>query len=377
MANYFHSFNTDLGLCTISWRGNEVVKFSLPEVKTNKLQVVDGKKKVPDWIKKLVSKIQLHLSGKPQDFSKVKLNFDEMTPFIKAVYNETRLIPAGSTKSYKDICKKLGKPNASRAVGTALGKNPILLLMPCHRVLNSSGKLGGFSAPGGIKTKVKLLEFEGVSFEKPKVILNQNDFKKSTLSLLKLDSTFKSIIKKNSELSFKPKLDKEPLLPLISAIVSQQLSTKAAATILSRVLPLISVKGRPSANLILKAKEEVLRSAGLSYMKISFLKDLAGKYLNNEIPDLKMLKKMSNQQIIDSFTKIKGIGQWTVEMYLIFNLGRQDVFPVLDLGIRKAIGINFKHKEMPKPNELDEYSKRWAPYQSVASLYLWHSLNNK
>ena len=112
-------------------------------------------------------------------------------------------------------------------------------------------------------------------------------------------------------------------------------------------------------------------------MKASFLKDLAEKYLAGEIPTFSDLKKMSNEQIITKLTKIKGIGRWTVEMYLIFNLGRQDVFPVLDLGIRKAIFNNYNLPKMPEPEELEIYNELWAPYQSVASLYLWHSLDNK
>lgn len=177
--------------------------------------------------------------------------------------------------------------------------------------------------------------------------------------------------------AFKPHLHTEPLSALISAIVSQQLSVKAAATILARVNALIMEAGVPHPEKLLATADIKLREAGLSYMKVSYLKDLAQRYLMGLLPPLEKLQQMSDQQIIKSFTEIKGVGRWTVEMYLIFNLGRADIWPTLDLGVRKGIALLHGLPEVPTAHEAEFYGEDWQPYRTVASLYLWRSLDNK
>jgi 3-methyladenine DNA glycosylase/8-oxoguanine DNA glycosylase len=175
---------------------------------------------------------------------------------------------------------------------------------------------------------------------------------------------------------FMPKLHSEPLAVLVSSIVSQQLSTKVAATILQRVHALIAIDGHPDARKLLKVSEAALRKAGLSRMKVAFLKDLAQKSVDGVLPSLDQLQRMSDEQIVRAFTKIKGIGRWTVEMFLIFNLGRTNVFPVLDFGVRKAFGLHVGLRGVPAPEQLEPYREHWSPYCSVAALYLWRSLDN-
>src|SRR5690606_13337576 len=116
----------------------------------------------PKWIQDAVKSIKEHLNGKTRDFSKLKIDYCHATPYQQEVYEAAREIKPGTYLSYKQLSEKIGRPKACRAVGSALGKNPVLLLVPCHRVLTSSNKLGGFSAEGGIATKKKLLILEGV-----------------------------------------------------------------------------------------------------------------------------------------------------------------------------------------------------------------------
>ena len=117
----------------------------------------------------------------------------------------------------------------------------------------------------------------------------------------------------------------------------------------------------------------MLRSAGLSKMKIRYLKDLARKIEHGQIK-IKTLSKMNNDEIISQLTKVKGIGRWTAEMFLIFSLGREDVFPVGDLGLRKGLQMAFSLPQLPKPKEVEEIGMRWKPYRSIATWYLWKSL---
>jgi methylated-DNA-[protein]-cysteine S-methyltransferase len=375
-------FPTALGHCGISWRTHGVTAFMLPEatpVRMQKeLQTITGAKKtaatLPAWIRALAQQVKLHMKGKSQDFSAVPVVVDHATDFMQAVYKEAQRIPSGSVISYAQLAERLGKPGAVRAVGTALGKNTVPLIIPCHRIITTSGKIGGFSANGGIAAKEILLACEGVSLEKPRLLVTASQWR-AGVQYLQRDKQLAKIIKQVGPFPFKPKQNAEPLQVFISAIISQQLSTKVAATILKRVNVLIEKKGKPCAKKILATDDEVLRGAGLSYMKVSYLKDLAQHCVDGKFPTLEQVREMSDEKIIKRFTEIKGVGRWTVEMYLIFDLGRADVFPGDDYGIRKAIAKLHGLAEMPPAKQMAQYAEQWKPYRSIASLYLWRWLD--
>ena len=158
---------------------------------------------------------------------------------------------------------------------------------------------------------------------------------------------------------------------LVESIISQQLASSAAEAILRRFKKLYPKFPKPIQ--VLNTEESLLRSAGLSKMKVGYLKDLARKIENGKIK-IKTLSKMNDDEIILQLTKVKGIGRWTAEMFLIFSLGREDVFPVGDLGLRKGVQFAFSLPQLPKPKELEKIGMRWKPYRSVATWYLWKSL---
>ena len=159
---------------------------------------------------------------------------------------------------------------------------------------------------------------------------------------------------------------------LTRAIAAQQLSVKAAATIHQRFLDLYPA-GPPSAAQLLATDDDALRSVGLSRPKIRYLKDLAQK-IEAGLPSLEELDQCSDDEIIQTLTQVKGIGQWTVEMLLIFRLQRLNVLPVDDLGIRKGIQQLFDLPERPKPAQMVELARPWEPYRSIACWYLWRGL---
>ncbi|HTV66328.1 MAG TPA: hypothetical protein VMD98_12025, partial [Bryocella sp.] len=125
------------------------------------------------------------------------------------------------------------------------------------------------------------------------------------------------------------------------------------------------------------ASDERLRSAGLSRNKMLAIRDLAAKTLDGTVPTVKQAHRMSDDELIERLTEVRGIGRWTVEMLLIFRLGRPDVFPVDDYGVRKGFAKMRKLAELPKPKELMAYGERWRPYRSVASWYLWRAAETK
>ncbi len=195
---------------------------------------------------------------------------------------------------------------------------------------------------------------------------------KKALTHLKKDPILKKVIEKHGG------LDEIPLIEnifedIVATIVGQQLSTKAANTIFERFKKLL--KNNVTPKRILKTKDEDLRSVGISFAKIKYIKDLASKVNSLEL-DLENLKNQSDEEVMITLTKIKGIGPWTAQMILMFTLNREDVFSVGDLGLRSAISklYNVKRDNFKK---VEKISQNWKPYRSLASRYLWKSLDTK
>lgn len=164
-----------------------------------------------------------------------------------------------------------------------------------------------------------------------------------------------------------------PFESLLEAIVHQQLNGKVAATILARVHAL----GRGATvtpEEILAAPDEALRGAGLSGAKAAAMRDLATKTLDGTVPPMAALHDLSDDEIVERLTVVRGVGRWTVQMMLIFRMGRPDVLPVDDYGIRQGFRKVFRKRELPKPKEIAARGERWRPWRSVASWYLWRSL---
>jgi 3-methyladenine DNA glycosylase/8-oxoguanine DNA glycosylase len=161
---------------------------------------------------------------------------------------------------------------------------------------------------------------------------------------------------------------------LVDAIASQQLSVKAAATIAGRVAALTPGEARPTPREILEVPDETLRACGLSGAKTRYVKDLATRWLDGTLePD--RLPSMPDEEVVEHLTSVKGIGRWTAEMILIFTLGRPDILPVDDLGLKVAVQRAYGLEERPGRGEVLEIGERWRPYRSAATLYLWRSLN--
>ena len=165
--------------------------------------------------------------------------------------------------------------------------------------------------------------------------------------------------------------DTDPFVTLCRAIISQQLSGRAASTITERLESLFD-SGVLTPEGILATPEETLRSLGLSRQKQASLKDLASKTSDGSL-QLAVLSTLSDDEVTRQLTQVRGIGVWTAEMFLIFFLGRLDVFPVGDLGIRKAIQRVYGYKKMPAVSTMHRHARKWAPYRTIASWYLWES----
>jgi DNA-3-methyladenine glycosylase II len=162
---------------------------------------------------------------------------------------------------------------------------------------------------------------------------------------------------------------------LLRSIVGQQLSTKAAATIYGRMLELFGGHA-PSPKQLLAVDPDKIRAAGLSRPKISYLRDLADHIEKDEL-ELEHLDELPDEEVIEQLTAVKGIGEWSAHMFLMFHLGRPDVLPVGDQGIRRAVQVQYRLRKIPDPKRLEKIARPWRPYRTLACLYLWSSLDNK
>lgn len=160
---------------------------------------------------------------------------------------------------------------------------------------------------------------------------------------------------------------------LLRAIIYQQLSGKAAATIHGRAVAAFGHRQKITPERLLSAKDEELRAVGMSRAKVAAVKDLAEKTLDGTVPKVAKLRKMSDEEIVERLTSVRGIGVWSVEMLLLFRLGRPDVLPISDLGVRKGFMLTYGHDDLPKPAAILAHGERWRPFRSVASWYLWRA----
>ena len=166
-----------------------------------------------------------------------------------------------------------------------------------------------------------------------------------------------------------------PYQSLTRSVIFQQLSGKAAETILGRFLALFPGRPFPEPEQVLDTDIERLRAAGLSRPKARYLHEIATHTVAGRVPDVDECDGLSDADLVERLTAIKGVGRWTVEMLLIFNLGRPDVLPVLDLGVRRGFQLAYRRRQMPTPDALERFGQRWRPHRSTAALYLWRAVD--
>jgi DNA-3-methyladenine glycosylase II len=193
--------------------------------------------------------------------------------------------------------------------------------------------------------------------------------------LAKADPVLAKLMKRAGPFALKTRHMHNPFEALARNVVFQQLHGSAAEAIHRRVVGLFG-GGRLRPQDVLGASDGELRGVGLSGAKTAALKDLAAKTLDGTVPTLARLKRMEDEEIVERLTQVRGIGRWTVEMLLMFRLGRPDVLPVGDFAVRKGFMVAYGLGEMPKPKELERHAETWRPYRSVASWYMWRALEH-
>lgn len=208
--------------------------------------------------------------------------------------------------------------------------------------------------------------------------LSPSECKKIVETLATRDKKLAKIIERVGKFTLAVDHMESPFGAIAESIVYQQLHGKAAATIYGRFKKLYDSERCPAPDLIVKTPDAVLRSAGLSRSKIAALKDLSAKAIAGEIPSVEETESMSDEEIVEALVRVKGVGLWTAQMFLIFRLGRLDVMPSSDFGVRKGFSITYGKKELPAPAYIDSHAcKFWQPYSTVASWYMWRATELK
>jgi DNA-3-methyladenine glycosylase II len=193
--------------------------------------------------------------------------------------------------------------------------------------------------------------------------------------LTTVDPVMGGVIAASGAFAMEVNAEATPFLVLARAIAHQQLNGIAANTILKRFIDSVGTNAAfPTPQQVLDAPEATLRAAGFSFAKIASLRDLAAKTIEGVVPDRETLMALSNEEIIERLTQVRGIGRWTVEMMLMFQLGRPDILPVDDFGVRNGFRLAYGLRKMPHPKALALFGERWSPHRSVAAWYLWRAV---
>ncbi len=191
--------------------------------------------------------------------------------------------------------------------------------------------------------------------------------------LAKTDPVMKRLIREVGPFTLTPRSKRSPFESLARAIAHQQLHDKAAESIVRRFIALFPAKRFPQPGDLLAIDEQAIRGAGFSLAKVAALRDLAAKTLDGIVPTGAVVRKLDDEAIIERLTAVRGVGRWTVEMLLIFQLGRPDILPVDDFGVRNGFRIAYGKRSMPKPRDVLQYGERWKPYRTAAAWYLWRA----
>jgi DNA-3-methyladenine glycosylase II len=191
--------------------------------------------------------------------------------------------------------------------------------------------------------------------------------------LSKNDPVMRRLIREHGRCALVPETRRSPFQSLVQAVAHQQLNGTAANTILMRFIKLFPGRRFPKPEDLANVTDEQIRACGFSFAKIKAIRDIAEKTLSGVVPSSREIVKLSDDEIIERLTEVRGVGRWTVEMLLIFQLGREDVLPAADFGVRNGFRIAYKKRELPKPKALLAHGKRWRPHGTTAAWYLWRA----
>lgn len=375
------TFPTGIGRCAITWTTEGIHTVHLPEETPTLLRAVVAEHApgpvvpldaAPAAVRAATDRIDALTRGADDDLTDLTLDEGHLSEFAATIYAALRRVPPGDTITYGELARRAGHHGSAmpRAVGQVLGRNPYGIVVPCHRVTAANGNLGGFSAHGGVVTKLRLLRAESRGEAAPAMPW---DLVEAHRDLRAADPDMGRLLDLVGHRTPRMRPASSTVAALAESITAQQVSGAAASAIYARLCARFprALDG-PDARGIMDLSDTELRGAGLSASKVAALRDLATRSLAGQVPELDELDAMSDDEIIAALTPIRGVGRWTVEMLLIFRLGRPDLLPVDDLAVRRGYA-NLTGRDRVGAAELAERGAAWAPWRSVVAWYLWRA----
>lgn len=362
-------FPTPLGTCGLAWSAAGLRAVQLPDATEERMvrrlrrlgaRMVEAPE--PGLAAEAVRRLTRHLQGERDSLQDLPLDLEGAAPFSRAVYQQARAVLPGQTITYGELARRCGRRGGAQAVGQVMAHNPFAIVVPCHRVLAAGGGLGGFSCHGATGTKLRMLTLEGADLSAVAAA--------GARELGQRDPRLRPIIRRVGPFALHWAQREDRFTALAEAIVHQQVSMAAGATIFRRVLEASGGGARLDPARLLAVPAEGLRAAGLSRQKASYLRDLATRTGGGTLA-LDRLDRLDDEQVIAELTRVKGIGRWSAEMFLIFRLGHLDVLPVDDLGLRKGVQRLCGSRMLPGSEQIRRQGERWRPFRSIATWYLW------
>lgn len=312
-------------------------------------------------LRRAEAQLQEYFAGRRREFDLPLAPAD--TPFRQACREALLSIPYGRTRSYGQQARQVGRPKAARAVGMANHCNPLPIVVPCHRVVGSSGKPLGYA--GGLDIKEKLLALEAANSSWITFGKKETDF------LCGADPALARVIRAIPA----PDYERDPHLfsALVRNIAGQQISGRALQTVWQRAL---NSWGEITPENLNSLTDQQLCAPGISLRKAQYIKGAAQAVCSGQL-DLAALPQMEDEEAIAALCRLNGVGRWTAEMLLMFSLGRRDILSFGDFGIRRGLcRIHGLAEEQLTKNKFEEYRSLYAPHGTVASLYLWAAGNS-
>lgn len=369
-----HVFATARGPVGLAWtpRGVCRLEFGHPDAASTTAALaarcpdLPAVARPPAPVAALATRVKAALRGADDDFRDVPVDDHDAPPFAREVWRRLRQVPRGQVITYGELARACGRPGAARAVGRIMGANPVPLFVPCHRCVGADGSLTGFSSAGGLAQKARLLHDEGW--------VRDAEHARGLAHLARADARMRALIRRHGPYLARADRPRPAWESLVTAIIHQQLSVKAGQTIAGRVAALVPGDGYPTPAQMLALDPAALRACGLSRAKADYVRDLASRVRDGRL-DLRALRRLPDDQVIARLTTVRGIGEWSAQMHLIFHLGRLDVLATGDLGLRAAAGRLYGLGEHATPAQLAALAEPWRPYRSIASWYLWEWLD--
>ncbi len=372
--------DTPLGLCVVEWSEAGIRRLAFGQTAKARRDLLASRgvvesKRAPPFVREAVSLLAAHLSGRPRDLSRVPLDLAGASASLSGLAEALRATAPGATVETEALAALVPHAGGWTKVRRLLARNPLPVLLPSHRLLGPAGLLGGWG--GGEVLHERLLGLESMAHPPLHVAEGTpapGRVEEALAHLRQQDSELGELMGRVGPYRLTQRRGLSPYRALARSIIGQQISGRAAEAILARLASEFGTPGVPPPGRIRQASDAKLRAAGLSAGKARAFRDLAARTLAGEVPSWAVLRKWPDERIISTLTEIHGIGRWTVEMLLLFRLGRPDVLPLGDLGIRKGYARAFGKGRLPSTRELQRRGWRWRPFRSVASWYLWRGL---